>query len=175
MIETAKYYLGGTSRSSTCFEVENDTCIGTTDEIYAWERGTYVNNGRPNEWIGEFALMYPSDNYYPYSKGIDNQCYNTPYRCYSSNGVNTEKNWINISNIRDEDTSKYNAIWTISPYINDDGKSIFMIFNNSGSILDSSINVGGTYPATRPVVYLSSSVKIIDGDGSESNPYKLSL
>ena len=53
----------------------------------------------------------------------------------------------------------------------------FKIYFEFCSVLDtgSLYNAQGNYSgiSIRPVVYLSADIKIIDGDGSEQNPYKL--
>ena len=54
MIGNAKYYLGGRKWDDT-------THYGSTEDMYAWERGTEVyNDSRTTSWIGKVALLYPS-------------------------------------------------------------------------------------------------------------------
>ena len=76
-IADAKYYLGGKSGN-----------LGTTNDIYRWERGREVYNQDEYErsifWIGKVSLMYPSDVYMTYSKGVDNTCYSEPLFCKNS-------------------------------------------------------------------------------------------
>ena len=184
MIEITKYYLGGKVSSP------DSPYYGTTEEIYVWERGMVVINPetdsscnsvaeetgkcaiRLTNWNGMVGLMYLSDNYYTYSKTIDDICYNDPYNCserehwmsLKENPGYPEKGWIyNNSN---------DGFWTMSPSA-DSIISVFMVLKTSH---ESAGRVGAaSRNSVMPVVYLSSSVKIIDGDGSSGNSYKLSL
>ena len=169
MIDDAKFYLGA------------NNSIGSTEEIYAWERGTTVYTGRPTKWIGKVALMYPSDYGYTYALNIDNICYLTPINCSEYEVWDDEiekvdnigyptKSWIYNSNM----ISDINNI-----------KNVYLLSTNLGwfnyvLIIRNIGNIGIRYAyenigSIRPVVYLSSNVQIIDGDGTVSSPYKLSL
>ena len=56
--------------------------------------------------------------------------------------------------------------WTLTPYSTSDVRSV----NYSGSANDSSPSASD---GTRPAINLKSSVKVVSGDGSENNPYRL--
>ena len=176
-IENAKYYLGGRTYDYSSY--------GTTEEIYTWERGktVYGKNGaeRSINWEGKVALIYPSDMYMTYSNGVDSVCYNNPHECREkepwgapklNNPGYPQKSWIFITN-RIEEDNNYENIWTISPMISE-SYEIFDI-TSLGDLAYSYNYVASHYNISRPTLYLSSSVKIIDGDGSINNPYKLSL
>ncbi len=157
MIESAKYYLGA-----------HETVSGEGTEIfYSWERGVNVNNGSNESYIQKIALMYPSDNYYTYALGVDETCYNSCSRCYTPGG-NPVNGWIYGNNS--------NGIeWFLSPRYNFRADA-FMLRQDGGvsNYLKRASGVSATY-LVRPTLYLSSSVKITSGDGSEQSPYQLSM
>ena len=79
---------------------------------------------------------------------------------YNYNGTKCKlDNWL----------SNNSYYWTITP-INTDGKSVFVIslegFANSSYVYNSSY---GVFPS----LYLTTNTKIIDGDGTVTNPYRL--
>ena len=158
-IDNAIFYLGGKSKASS------QPYYGSTEEVYAWERGTEVyNDTRPTSWEGKVALMYPSDMYMTYAKGVNTTCYNDPNQC--SSGTPTTS-WVYKSNVL-EGGLTVNATWFVSPYA---GSSAHAFFVYGDGYLDF---YGGRYTyGVRPVVYLKSDVQIFDGDGGEENPYKL--
>ena len=152
MIAETTYYLGGWNSNSVY-----------PNQIYEYERGTTVYTGRPTTpWTGKIALAYPSD--YGYAADL-NQCEDKTLYDYD-NSTCTSNNW--MKSIITNNGSNYG--WLLTP--------------NSGSSrdvwnVDSSGNVsyGHVYPALGavPVLYLSSELGIESaGDGSSSNPYKLS-
>ncbi len=176
MIDEAKYYLGSISSDY------NDTArYGSTEKIYGEERGNVVciacnNNIDKLTWTGKVSLMYPSDEYMTYAKGVDEVCYNDPSSCSpkDSNGNSREnpgypgKSWVYNSN--------HKASWFLIDYVVLISPSVANRYN-SCIILNNGVFSGGGITSVeysvRPVVYLSSSVQIFDGDGSEGNPYKL--
>ena len=103
--------------------------------------------------------MYPSDNFYTYALGVDNNCYNNPDYCDSSSGK--ANGWIYDSNFNQWSLSTYSNSWNV----------VFAL-RSTGYIS----GFGSTYTlSVRPTLYLKSSAKIVSGDGSEQNPYKLSM
>ena len=160
-IEDAIYYLGGRAYDST-------TRYGSTEDIYTWERGIEVyDNTRPTNLEEKIGLMYPSDMYMTYGKGIDTNCYNDPYYCY--NGTPTT-GWIHNTN-KLEGTDNQQWTWFISPL---NGLSNSAFSSDFGGNLHNftyytSVDSGGV----RPVLYLKSSINIISGEGTEQNPYVL--
>ena len=168
-IEDAIYYLGGRIADWS----GSVPVYGTTEEIYAWERGnTVYNNTRPTSWEGKVALMYPSDMYMTYAKGVENNCYNDPYKCYTNSLLTVAdqtKSWVHNTN-KLEGTTWQQWTWFLSP---DAELSNRVMRADSDGDLDcshtNSLGGGGA----RPVVYLKSSIQILSGDGSEQNPYTL--
>ena len=156
-ISEVTYYLGGRAYNST-------THYGTTEEVYAWERGTTVYSGRPTNWTGLVGLMYPSDYAYTFANGVDDTCYSDNYNCKSSKGGNSSSSWLYKS-----DTSQ----WTFSH----DSNSAYYVFTvHSESYVngysEGYVNGYSAYIGygVRPVVYLKSDIKL-DGTGTSSDPY----
>ena len=158
MIVDTKYYLGGFNNYN-----------GSAFNYYNFERGTTVYSGRSTSWIGKIGLMYPSDNYYTYALGVDDTCYSNGASCYSyqNNGV-PNSSWIYV-NIRE---------WFLSSYSN---YSDYALYRNNyirGNIINNGdLSISSSYLSygVRPTMYLNSQVMLSSGDGSEQNPYQLSL
>ena len=146
-ISQTKWYLGGNNSTS----VDGPT-------FYKFERGTTVYSGRSTSTIGSVGLMYPSDYIYTYSNGVDNTCYTTGNKCYTSQGGTPTSGWL------------FNSVIQLT--ITSSSSSSYQAFsaNSPGNIVYAT-----TYQAydTRPCVYLHSDIEIIDGDGTLSDPYIL--
>ena len=110
--------------------------------------------------------MYPSDEYMVYGFGVNSDCYNDPQMCFPNSA---RTGWIYNSNNLEGETD-ISDTWFISLELS---SSRFVLFLDSGGVLYNN-NAYIKY-AVRPVLYLSSNVKIIDGTGEQSNPYKLGL
>ena len=147
MIAETTYYLGGYSSNGIY-----------SNQIYGYERGTTVYTGRPTTWIGKIALAYSSD----YSYAVDlNQCTKTLY--YYNESTCTSNNWmktiLGFAYLLTPYSTRGNYVWVV----------LKTGFVNYG---------GGSSAATNggmPVLYLNSDIRIESGDGSSSNPYKLSV
>ena len=149
MIAETTYYLGGWNSYSVY-----------PNEIYEYERGTTVYTGRPPTWTGKIALAYPSD--YGYAADL-NQCKDKTLYDYD-NSTCTSNNWMKAI----LGTSSHG--WLLTPR---SGGSY-----NAWNVYSGGY-VGSTYLAyyaigAVPVLSLSSKLGIESGDGSSSNPYKLS-
>ena len=112
-------------------------------------------------------MIYISTRYYgyTYAKEVDSTCYDDPYNC--DEGTPT-KGWIYNSNINGAGNPKYT--WLLSAYA--DYSYIVHNVETSGEMY-SSCSGGGFYCGVRPVIYLTSDVKIISGTGKENDPYIL--
>ena len=150
MITEATYNLGGWNTSKIY-----------SNQIYEYERGTTVYTVRPTTWIGKIALAYPSD----YGYAVDfSQC-KDKILYYYNNSTCTSNNWMKA-------IIAPNKGWLLTPTSSDSYLAWFVspdgLLYTGGS---------GLYFANRvaPVLYLNSDIKIESGDGSESNPYKLSV
>ena len=152
MISDAVWNLGG---SSTYDDV-------TASMFYERERGTTIYSERLTEWTGKIGLMYPSDYGYATSGGnITNRetCLNTALWDWNSSCYNND--WLyNRSNVQ----------WPLTPHARY-SNSVFSV-SSSGRV---NYNLTSSSHVVSPALYLNANVKIVDGDGSESNPYVLSL
>ena len=153
---------------------------GLTKHFYTYERsdntgkicsgGNYCNDvvERTTTWTGKVGLMYPSDYGYATSGGSTTDrttCLNTQLRQWSYSSVNDCKNndWL------------YNRTyqWTISSKASSlNASNAFHVYSSDGSLYNNSvvINYG-----IKPVVYLTSNVKISRGEGTSESPYQLEL
>ena len=152
MIAETTYYLGGWNSSSVY-----------PNEIYEYERGTTVYTDRPTTWTGKIALAYPSD--YGYAADL-NQCVNKQLNKYNDSTC-TSNNWMKaiITN------NGGNFGWLLTPDSSSSYSAWCVYFN--GYVGNCNANV--TNLGVMPVLYLSSKLGIESGDGSSSNPYKLSI
>ena len=150
MIENVTWYLGGYSRTSTS---------ATAEEFYADERGDAVYNGRPTEWIGKIGLMYPSD--YGYSVLASSCARTTNLGSYDS-AICGAQSWLYGESYE----------WTITSAAN---SNTWLYSLHLGKITYGTMSYTRNGLATKPVLYLNSSVYVIDGDGSQSDPYIIGM
>ena len=146
MIENVTWYLGGYSSTSA-----------TAEAFYGYERGTTVYSGRPTSTTGYIGLMYPSD--YGYSV-LSSSCARTTNLGSYNNATCAGQSWMYGQGYE----------WTITPY----SSSSSIVFNvgSSGYLINSVARYGY---AARPVLYLDSSVYVIDGTGTQSDPYIIGM
>ena len=158
-----------------------NTGASTTDaqiasKFYTEERGTrngkicssdnYCNDTveRTTTWTGKVGLMYPSDYGYATSGGSTTDratCLNTVLYKWDGSSVSDCKNndWLFFSSTQ----------WTISPYSSMAHRA-FNVYSGGSVSYDSSVFISRR---VRPVVYLSSDVKISGGEGTSELPYTL--
>ena len=151
MIAETTYNLGGWNSSSVY-----------PNQIYEYERGTTVYTGRPKTpWTGKIALAYPSD--YGYAADL-NQCKDKTLYDYN-NSTCTSNNWMKsiITN-----NGSYNG-WLLTPY-SSSSRHVWHVASSGDVLIGNARNGYGAVP----VLSLSSELGIESGDGSSSNPYKLS-
>ena len=122
----------------------------TAEAFYGYERGT-------TEWKGKIGLMYPSD--YGYSV-LSSSCARTTNLSSYNNSTCAGESWLYDSGY----------VWTITPY-SSNSYYVFYLYNG-GNLANSTAYFG--YSA-RPVLYLDSSVYVIDGNGSQSDPYIIGM
>ena len=151
MIGNTKYYLGGFGSNP---DVKKDIMytyerkISGSDYYYYYETTT--------NWTGKLALMYASD----YGYAASDACVEilTSY----NNTTCKNNNWLFNSN----------AEWLLPKITADDSSPVVFYIDSSGF-------VDGNYIyneyVVRPVLYLTSSVKITGGIGTSSSPYTLGL
>ena len=153
MIGTTKYYLGGYKDSEM-----------TSDTMWQYERkkrgsGYYYGNNPVIQWDvnKKIAIMYASD----YGYGASKECTSNLYNYYASANCITTNNWL--------DKSQYT--WLLPQYSVDSGAAFAV---NSQSSVASATGVDRLESVVRPVLSLSSNVKISGGEGTSSSPYTLS-
>ena len=127
----------------------------TAEAFYGYERGDTVYSGRPPSTTGYIGLMYPSD--YGYSVLASSCARTTNLSDYDTSSC-TGQSWLYGQGFE----------WTITPH---SSTSYFVLY--VGNLVSSSRANGG-YSA-RPVLYLDSSVYVIDGNGSQSDPYIIGM
>ena len=152
LIGAAKWHLGGFTSGSN-----GEDMIAAT--MYTKERGTTVYTGRPTEWTGKVALIYPSDYGFTTTGGT------TTNRSSCIGTISTGDWWHDYSDCYLNNWISYQ--WVLSPY-SDDSYSVFIAAVNSVS----SVAAYSDRPV-RPAVYLQSGVTISGGNGSVSEPYVL--
>ena len=146
MIENVTWYLGGSSTNSA-----------TAEAFYGYERGTTVYSGRPTSTTGYIGLMYPSD--YGYSV-LASSCARTTNLGSYNKATCAGQSWLYGQGYE----------WTITPYSSHSYNVFYVVYYGYLS----SVNASSGNSA-RPVLYLDSSVYIIDGTGTQSNPYIIGM
>ncbi len=147
MISEETYYLGG--------PVGSDIPKLTASMFYNVEKSNSIYSGNPTSIRQYIGLMYPSD--YGYAAG--NDCLLTPLFNYNEKCKNND--W--LYNEADE--------WLQTP--RSDGYDGSMTIFAEGYVRYGS-QVMHSY-MIRPVLFLSSQVKITSGNGSYAKPYELSI
>ena len=146
MIENVTWYLGGYTSTSA-----------TTEAFYGYERGDTVYSGRPTSTEGYIGLMYPSD--YGYSV-LASSCARTTNLESYNNSTCAGQSWLYGQGYE----------WTISPDSSYSANVFSLDYH--GYLYNYNVNNGW---AARPVLYLDSSVYVIDGNGSISDPYIIGM
>ena len=146
MIENVTWYLGGYSSTNA-----------TAEAFYGYERGTTVYSGRPTNTTGYIGLMYPSD--YGYSV-LSSSCARTTNLSSYGAASCAGQSWMYGQGYE----------WTVTP--NSSNSSYVFIVNFSGNL---GFNRASNGYAARPVLYLNSNVYVIDGTGTQSDPYIIGM
>lgn len=128
--------------------------VNTAVNMYGYERSSTVYSTNPATVTGYVGLMYPSD--YGYSV-LASSCARTTSLSNYATALCGGASWLYGQGYE----------WTLSPY---NGGSNGYYINYNGQLTTMGANQG---QAIRPVVYLKSSVYIVDGNGSATNPYVL--
>ena len=158
MIGTTKYYLGGYNSAGI-----------TSDVMWQYERkndanrtGYYygINPVMQNDANKKIAIMYASD----FGYGAVKECVQSLSKYYSDTLCDKTNNWLAIINYE----------WLLSQDSGNANTAFSLRTSSNGfvpEVCDGSI---ACESATRPVLSLSSNIKISDGEGTSSNPYILS-
>ena len=149
MVGNAKWNLGGSSSFSGLY----------ANDYYTFERGTTVYSGRSTEWTGKIALIYPSDYMYA---GDLSKCSKDGYNWDTDKTNCRDTSWL-----RNTSTTQ----WTLTPYSS--GSNLVFLVSTTGFV-GSNLNLVTNSNASRPVLYLASTVEITGGEGTSGNPFTLS-
>ena len=149
MVDNAKWNLGANSEYKGLYAAD----------YYSFERGTTVYSGRSTEWTGKIALMYPSDYIYA---GDLSKCSKDGFNWTLDQGNCRDTSWLrNTSSTQ----------WTLSP--NSGSPNYIFSVRVSGFVAsDFNVRVTDSY-AFRPILFLTPTVQITGGEGTQSNPYTL--
>lgn len=178
---TVTYYSGNynnittTSLNMTSIGIKNDTARSMIAEvtwnlggwntasiypnqIYNYERETAVFSGNSTAWTGRIALPYASD--YGYAADLS-KCINKQLGSYNDSTC-TVNNW--MKSVMTSDS------WLLTSF-SSNANPTFSVYSSGNLAL------GMTYTAyeVTPVLYLNSELSIESGDGTSSNPYRLSV
>ena len=163
MIEDAVWYLGGIQYGgddgqeitsiSQAYQMERSSNT-INNCIYPSDGNCTDNMSRSSTWTGKVGLISASD--YSYASPNYGCDYDATYNLNCA-----DDNWLDLNQgfwtITPRDSHYFgNAVWYATGY-------------NLGD------NVTSDAQGVRPAVYLKSNVKILSGDGSKSNPYKLGM
>ena len=158
-IVNAKWHLGGASSSN--YETL------TAEGIYTEERNTSaIYSGNPSSIYAKVGLMYPSDYGYATLGEFCREYEMYYYGRYSDCKTN---DWLFTS----QSSFVNSAEWILSPHSSYDYSAA--VLSEGGFVnLDSDFYVYSSFLTIRPTFYLDSSVlKMVGGDGSSSNPYRI--
>ncbi len=136
----------------------------TVNMFYESERGSEIYSGNATEWTGKIALMYPSDYGYATGGGPNisrETCLETYADWDPFEDDCITHNWL----YKDSYT-----MWTLTPYT----ETSYNVFYIERGIIYTD-QYSQMYFTAFPALYLDSNVKINWGEGTESNPYQLSL
>ena len=150
MVDDAKYYLGGYNGSLI---VEKDVAYQNERKISG---SSYYYGTNPNSWTGKLGLMYASD----YGYATTDAC--TQLLSSYNNTTCTSNNW--LYNIKVNE-------WILSQAASGNSYAFYVYYGGGVS----NTTVSSNQMAVRPTLYLKSEVQITEGDGTSSNPYKLSI
>ncbi len=160
LFENAKWHLGGITST------EYNTA--TAAIYYLKEHANNVYSTNPTSTNAMVGLMYASDYGYATGGGEGKQrseCLAKDLYHWDVSGYENcyKNNWL-------YDPSNHQ--WLMNPYASSDFSVARVSYD--GSVYPYA-NVFNNYRRVRPVLYLKSDVKIVSGDGSKVNPFKLAL
>lgn len=162
MIGNTKFYLGGPFDNDTQFKAWN------VADYYAGERdASQVRSGTSATWTGKIGLLYVSDIGFATVGGTNKSrevCTTESMKNWNYKDDCSTNGWLTHNDI-----SKYDQ-WLMNQYPSDD-KSIMSIRESGYLWGDWTHNGYGV----RPTAYLKADVKVIDGNGTKTNPYKLGI
>ena len=179
MIETVVWHLGSPNNVNGSVDPnQDDATIGVTpSNSYTRERldtnGKICSSGvncddlvtRTSTWTGKVGLFYPSDYGFATGGGSTTDrdaCLDFSMKTWNNNADCYNNNWL-------FDATYYQ--WTMSPSVleNPQSSRVFTVYSTGQTDHVRAYSLRGL----RPVVFLKSSVSIITGSGTSSDPYIL--
>ena len=169
MIDNVKWYTGAISaadlKAYQMYSFERGSGHGKT----ACSSGDSCNDdvNRTTTWIGKVGLINLSDYTYSISGNTNTtkeDCLNTKINNLGSASDCNSTSWINTG---------VNPLWTINPRYFTGIASYIGVKGATGDIFGK--YAGGGDGMVKPTVYLNENVAFTSGDGSSSNPYKLTM
>ncbi len=148
MISKIVWNLGGAKTSSD-----------SAKAFYTYERSNQVYSNEAIVWNGFVGLSYPSDYGYAVGKNVRDVCLVTKLDEYNKNDCYLN-DWLYLD-------GNYWMLNSRTDILN----SVFNLAETA--VLNS--NVASSVRYVRPVVYLDTKLLITKGEGTESNPYKISF
>ena len=158
-IENVAWNLGGTAS----YRFSSN---GLASHWYGYERGTTVYSGRPTTWTGKIGLMYPSDYGYATSGGQTSD----RATCLANALYNWDDSSISDCTSNDYLFKSGYYQWTLA---SDSSSATYVFYvdpNDSVYPVAADSNIG-----VRPALFLKSSISIIGGTGSSTEPYQLKV
>ena len=142
LIQSVTWHLGG----------YNSIAV-TANNFYTYERGTTVNGSNPTTTTGYIGLMYPSDFGYT---ALESDCARTTLLSEYITVACAGASWL----------SGRSFDLTLTQYTTNATQTITISREGKIAARDAIGNFG-----VSPVLYLNSSVYLVDGNGSLDNPY----
>ena len=163
MINNSVWNYGGINYDEKIFDSDSRKSFDTTSkELYILEKQDLkYQDSFSSSWTGKIGLISASDFTYASSSS---GCHAS---VFADNGTCSSNNWM---------LNTYSDCYTMTPLIgkNIDASGLLMLISRGFTYF---YHHYGAYTSThiRPALYLKSDVKIISGEGSEENPFIISI
>jgi len=146
MVDTVVWNLGGEANP------------GIASYCYTAERGKKVYSGNPTQWIGKIGLFYASDYGFAVGGSVRSTCINKSLDSWDAWDNCAPNDWL----------APNTSVYTMTP---NSGHNI-QVWHIANNRLYAGAHINGT-KATKPVLYLKPTVKIISGIGTTDSPFQL--
>ena len=179
-IESVKWNLGSPSNNAGSYDSYLNSVTSST--TYTRERSNYTGKictsetlcndtvTRTSSWTGKVGLMYPSDYLYATSGGNA-----TNRQTCLGLGMYTSWSKTSYANCKDNDWLKpaSGSTLTLSPYAHSSYAIHVFAVDSTGAFGNSHASDARGADGVHPVVFLKSSVKILSGTGTQTDPYTI--
>ena len=163
MINNSVWNYGGINYDEKIFDSDSGKSIDTTSkELYILEKQDLkYQDSFSSSWTGKIGLISASDFTYASSSS---GCHAS---VFAYNGTCSSNNWM---------LNTYSDCYTMTPLIgkNIDASGLLMLISSGFTYFYHHYGAY-IYAHIRPALYLKSDVKIISGEGSEENPFIISI